>query len=107
ANVRAALHAALAMALAGQGQADKALSEARRAVALVPATADAAEGPVWLEYLARVYVQTGQLDQAESVVRELLDKSYLHPLTLAFVQIDPAWDRIADRFAAPREPDSR
>ncbi|HSH27344.1 MAG TPA: hypothetical protein VK972_06215, partial [Wenzhouxiangella sp.] len=52
ANVRAALHAVLAMALAGQGQADEALAEARRAVAMVPASADAAEGPVWLEYLA-------------------------------------------------------
>lgn len=107
ANVGAALHAALAMALAGQGQADEAVTEARRAVALVPATADAAEGPVWLEYLARVYVQNGQLDEAEAIVRELLERSWLHPLTLAFVEIDPAWDRIAERFAGPAEPDIR
>jgi tetratricopeptide (TPR) repeat protein len=62
----------LATVYAGLGQIDKAVSMARRATELVPVSADALEGPIYVRALAMVYAQVGQQDQAIELAAYLL-----------------------------------
>ena len=102
ANVRAALHAALGQALAGLGRRDEASKEGQRAIELVPASADAAEGPGWQENLARIHAMNGDSAGALVLLGSLLSTSYLHPLSPAMLKADPVWDSLRDEAAFQR-----
>jgi serine/threonine protein kinase/tetratricopeptide (TPR) repeat protein len=68
----ASLLSSLATVYAGLGQIDKAVSMARRATELVPVSADALDGPIYVRALAMVYAQVGQQDQAIELAAYLL-----------------------------------
>ena len=93
-------HALLGQILAGLGQKDAAIAEGKRAVNLVPESADALEGPKATLELAKIYTWTGETDQALL----LLDHSLSRPsgITVSALKIDPVWDplRSDPRFQA-------
>jgi hypothetical protein len=61
----------------------------RRAVELLPPSADAASGPFLQTCLSQIYLLTGQLDQAIATLRPLLTApSWITPAELA---TDPLW----------------
>jgi len=66
------IHAARGLALAGLGRNAEAIQAARRAVEILPITTDALAGSTQLEMLAQVYVNTGEIEQAREVARQLL-----------------------------------
>jgi len=68
----APLLSSLANVYAGLGQVDKAVSTAQRATGLVPVSADALEGPIYVRALAMVYAQVGQQDKAIEQLAYLL-----------------------------------
>jgi serine/threonine-protein kinase len=88
----------LALAYAALGEKDPALREAERAVALLPSTKDAVDGPGGEENLALVQTMFGENSRAISTLTRLLQtpfESQLYgpaPLTPAFLRLDPLWD---------------
>jgi DNA-binding winged helix-turn-helix (wHTH) protein/predicted Zn-dependent protease len=89
--------AALGMAYAGLGRADEAVRHARHAVALLPRTRDAGEGPLYLYLLARVHARLGQLTEATAVLDEMFDAPGFY--SEAWISRDPS-------FAALRADDA-
>lgn len=65
------LHAAMGLALAGLGLKEEAIAHGRRAVALLPVSKDAAEGPPYLYRLAEVYARVGEHDAALATLDEM------------------------------------
>jgi tetratricopeptide (TPR) repeat protein len=62
----------LAIALAGSGQTDRAITMANRAAQLAPVSADALDGPFHVRTLAMVYTMVGRPDQAIETLDYLL-----------------------------------
>ncbi len=87
-------HAALARSLAHLGEKEAAIAEAKGAVALLPESVDAFEGPGITAALAEVYALTGENAQAI----ELLDGLLSRPgdLTAPLLKLDPTWERLRD-----------
>ena len=91
-----------ALALAGRGpEAGKA---GERSLALRGATLDAVSGPYYRYQVARVYIQSGQLDKALDLIEPLLGKP--GDITPGWLRIDPIFkplygnprfDRLAER----------
>ena len=77
------------LACARAGRAADAVRAGRRAVELLPLTADAASGPFLQTYLAQIYLLTGQLDQAVATLRPLL--TFPSWITPAELTSDPLW----------------
>jgi len=82
--------AQLGRALAYAGQPEKAIEEARRAVALVPISRDANIGPYYQHQLAWTYVLVGQHEKAIDALEPLLKIPYF--LSPAWLRIDPNFD---------------
>ena len=95
ANLEAAWHATLALALAGLGQRDTAVAEATKATQLIPESLDVYEGPYWLDYLATVYAINGDAAHAVPLIRHLVDTPG-SMTTRAMLALDPVWDPIRD-----------
>lgn len=93
-NVKAAWHAALGLAEAGLRQREQAVREGQAAIDAVAASNDAAEGPSWLENLAMIHAMQGDAAHAVPLIKQLLQTSYLHPLTTALLVFDPVFDPI-------------
>jgi len=87
----AAWRLAHAWALAGLGDRQAAIDEAKRGVALVPAAEDPLEGPTFLEYQARALATAGEQDAAIDLLSKLLytTGSWMTPQRLAS---EPTWD---------------
>ena len=81
--------AVLAQVDAGLGRKEQAISEARRAVDLMPVSRDAYDGMLVLYGLAQVYTWTGEPDQALSLVRQLMQMPGY--LTYGYLKVDPSW----------------
>ena len=96
----ASRHATLGLILAGLGEKDAAIAEGKRAVALLPESQDAFDGPKTTVALAQIYAWTGENEQA----LQLLDRSLSTPngVTVPFLKLDPIWDplRTDPRFQA-------
>jgi hypothetical protein len=71
--------------------------EGLKAVELLPVSADAFEGPVYLEQLAEIEARVGNTDEALSLIRQLLDMSAGYVMSPALLKLNPAWDPIRDR----------
>ena len=71
----ASRHMMLGMVLAGLGEKDAAIAEGKRAVALLPESQDALDGPKMTLMLAQIYAWTGENDAA----LELLERSLITP----------------------------
>jgi TolB-like protein/Tfp pilus assembly protein PilF len=88
----------LALANALVGEKEAALKEAERAVALLPMTKDAVDGPGLEENLALIQTIFGNSSDAIATLARLLEipfQSQLYgpmPLTRAFLRLDPVWD---------------
>jgi len=96
----ASRHVTLGFILAGIGQKNAAIAEGKRAVALLPESQDALDGPKTTVALAQIYAWTGENEQA----LQLLDRSLGTPngVTIPFLKLDPIWDplRSDPRFQA-------
>jgi tetratricopeptide (TPR) repeat protein len=88
---RATLHASL-------GNKQLALQDADRAIANLPISKDALEGPRYEELRARILAYFGDKDEAITILQRLLliagVSFYQAPLTPAFLRLDPAWDNL-------------
>lgn len=94
----------LGLTEAGLGHRRAALAAGRRAIALMPVTADALQGPAYEEVLARIEVRIGENDRAIATLRHLLMVPYGSifyggRLTVALLNLDPAWDPLRKRPA--------
>jgi serine/threonine-protein kinase len=72
------------------GNKEAAIREGQRAVALMPVSKNAIEGPLLIKYLALIYAWTGEKDRAF----EQLDKAAKLPSYLSYGQLrlHPIWD---------------
>ena len=96
----ASRHMTLALVLAGLGEKDAAIVEGKVAVALLPESQDALDGPKMTLALAQIYAWTGENDAAF----ELLERSLITPagVTVSSLKLNPIWDplRADTRFQA-------
>ena len=83
-------HMTLALVLAGLGEKDAAIAEGKLAVALLPESQDALDGPKMTLALAQIYAWTGENDSAF----ELLERSLTTPagVTVSSLKLNPVWD---------------
>jgi TolB-like protein/class 3 adenylate cyclase len=88
------LRSALGQAHAGLGEAASAIAEGQKAIALVPTSKDAAEGPAREEKLADIYALLGDADHAIPILKRLLQIPYAGAITPALLRLDPVWDQI-------------
>jgi len=86
------IHASLGQAYAGLGRKADAIREGLKAVELLPVSADAFDGAIYLEQLAEIQARVGNTDEALSAIRQLLDLSAGLVLSPALLRLDPAWD---------------
>jgi TolB-like protein/Tfp pilus assembly protein PilF len=84
------------LALTNMGLGDKpaAFALVERAMAAVPIEKDAIDGPIPIDFLARVAAQMGEPDRAIAALQRLLSipSPSLPPLTPALLQLDPMFD---------------
>jgi tetratricopeptide (TPR) repeat protein len=96
----ASRHMTLGMVLAGLGEKDAAIAEGKRAVALLPESQDALDGPKMTLMLAQIYAWTGENNAA----LELLERSLITPagVTVSSLKLNPIWDPLRSdaRFQA-------
>src|SRR5712691_7650644 len=96
----ASRHMMLGMVLAGLGEKNAAIAEGKRAMALLPESQDALDGPKMTLALAQIYAWTGDNDAAF----ELLERSLITPagVTVSSLKLSPIWDplRADARFQA-------
>ncbi len=81
--------AVLAQVDANLGNKELALQEAQRAVALMPVSKDAYDGPLVLQGLAQVYIWTSDHDRALDTLQTLL--SLPGYISYGYLKTDPAW----------------
>lgn len=75
---------------AALGNKGEAIRLGREAVAMVPITKDAVDGPLLRADLAAIYARTGETDQALELLREVTKvPSYL---SFGNLRLDPSWD---------------
>ena len=79
---------------AGQGRAEEAVRDARRAVELLPVDRDAISGTYRLIDLAEVYAFTGRRQEAIELLERLLAQPA--PLSAALLRLDPRWRPLAE-----------
>ena len=86
----ASRHMTLALVLAGLGEKDAAIAEGKLAVALLPESQDALDGPKMTVALAQIYAWTRENDAAF----ELLERSLITPagVTVSSLKLNPIWD---------------
>ena len=85
-------HSSLGKLYALLGQKEEAIREARRAVELCPESKDAVAGPPYAANLAWVYAQTGEIDQAVTLLSHLLTTPAADKVTLAHLRLSWEWD---------------
>ena len=93
------MHANLGLVCAYLGRKEDAIREGRRAVELKPITKDAVDGAIMLSYLAVIYAQTGEKDQALSLLEKLLKTpgtldSVSYSITLNDLRYRWEWDHL-------------
>lgn len=93
--------AALGLAYVYLGRKEDAVQEGERAVSLHSIDKDAAQGPIYVLNLARIYLIVGEFNKAEEQVEDLLSTpscEYLwQVISRPLLRIDPLWDPLRDR----------
>ncbi len=91
-------HAALGQALAYLGREEEAIQEGNRAAEIYPAFKDAANGPVYVLNLARIYTVVGEDDRAIEQLEYLVSISssefIWQIVTVACLRTDPQWESL-------------
>jgi TolB-like protein/Tfp pilus assembly protein PilF len=88
----------LALATAALGEKEAALSEAERAITLLPSEKDSVSGPTREEVLALIEMIFGETSHPVSTLTRLLHTPYISwlygpmPVTPALLRLDPMWD---------------
>jgi TolB-like protein/Tfp pilus assembly protein PilF len=88
----ARLHSALGLTYAGLGDAPKAIASGKKAVELLPVSADALSGPERLLDLAKIYAAVGEKELAIAELQRLLAMPSL--VSPGILRLDPAWDAL-------------
>jgi serine/threonine-protein kinase len=88
-------HAKLAQILAGLGEKDAAIAEAKRATEILPESIDAFNGPEMTQRLAEVYVCVGEEDKAIDLLDGLLSRPTA--VTVATLKVIPIWDPLRNK----------
>jgi len=83
-------HASLARILAGLGEKEAAIAEAKRATEILPESVDAFSGTDMTETLAAVYATVGEQDKAIDLLDGLLSRP--SDVTVAALKLHPIWD---------------
>ena len=88
----AARHVLIGLINAGLGRKDEALRAGRRAIELLPESADAFDGPILTIAMARIHTFVGDPEEAIS----LLERSLATPsgVTVNELRFDPTWDAL-------------
>jgi len=93
--------AALGLAYAYSGLKEEAIQEGERAVSLHSVAKDAAQGPIYVLNLARIYLIVGEFDKALNQLEYLLSIpscEFLWQLVSEpLLRIDPLWDPLRDQ----------
>ncbi len=93
-------HAALGLAYAYLGRKEEAIQEGNLAARLHPVSKDAAQGPIYLLNLARIYTVVGEYERAIDQLEYLLSiphAEYLWQLvSIPQLRLDPQWDSLRD-----------
>jgi tetratricopeptide (TPR) repeat protein len=90
----------LALAYAALGEKEAALSEAARAITLLPTDKDPLSGPTREEVLALIQMMFGQTSRPITTLGRLLQAPYISwlygpmPATPALLRLDPLWDSL-------------
>jgi TolB-like protein/cytochrome c-type biogenesis protein CcmH/NrfG len=84
------------------GRKEDAIRAARRAVELCPESKDAVDAPFYATNLAFVYAQTGEVDQAVTLISGLLTTPAAERVNLAYLRLSWEWDPLRNdpRFKA-------
>ena len=90
----AQLHSLLGVDYAGLGDADSAISEGKKGIALQPTSEDPFEGPERQEQMAQIYALLGNADEAIPILKHLLHTSSPTEITPELMRINPIWDSI-------------
>ena len=92
---------ALGVVDAALGNKEDAIREGERAVALIPASKSAVEGPMLMQYLAVIYAWTGDKDRAIEQLAAAAKLPGSHA-TYGYLRLHPLWDPLRDdpRFEA-------
>jgi serine/threonine protein kinase/Flp pilus assembly protein TadD len=92
--------AALGLAYAYLGRKEEAIQEGNHAARLHPVSKDAAQGPIYLLNLAKIYTLVGEYEQAVDQLEYLLSiphAEYLWQLvSVPQLRLDPQWDLLRD-----------
>jgi len=93
--------AALGIVLAYLGQKEEAIKEGELAAELHPVSKDAAQGPIYLLNLAKIFVLVGEFDKAIDQLEFLLplpQAEFLWQLiSVPQLRLDPQWDSLRDK----------
>ena len=90
----ARFHGSLGIAYAGLGRKADAVSEGKRALALLPIAKEAYRGAFHVEEMARIYVMVGERDAAVEQLEYLMSIPF--DLAAPGLRLDPAWDALRD-----------
>ena len=82
----------LGYAYAGLGRRAEAVREGRRAVELVPTSAEPMQGAFAMFYLARIYAKVGDAEAAIDQLDQLL--SIPSPVSIPLLRVDPTWNQL-------------
>jgi serine/threonine-protein kinase len=88
------VHSSLGIVYAALGREEDALREGKRAVEMMPVSADAVGGPRQVEHLAVIYMILGDFDAAVEKIDYLLSIPCF--FSVPVIQIDPIWDPLRD-----------
>ena len=103
-------HAALGLAYAYLGRKQEAIREGERAVALVPVSEDADDGPAYVDNMARIYVIVGEYDLAIEKLEYLMSIPAL--ISVHTLLLEPHWDdlrshprfqRLLEKYSGEKE----
>jgi TolB-like protein len=87
-------HSVLGMAYAGLGDAERAVSEGQKGMAMQPTSEDPFEGPQREEQMALIYTVLGNADEAIPILKKWIQVPSSTSITPTLLRIDPEWDPI-------------
>ena len=85
----------LGLAYAGLGRKEDAIRAGKRAVELYPVSMDTYLGPIYVAWLAKIYVMVGEYEVALDKIEYLLSIPNRY-VSAQLLQLDPIWDPLRE-----------